>query len=135
MSGAGLVMVGLLGSPYLDIGGPYLSSGTVSTIVVVIGVSLVGIAHGFINAPVVTHVGQTELANRVGANPVTTAYRFLERGGHVAGPLLLSQLFLLWGQGPHIIGAIGVGTAVLGLLFVAHRLVPRSKALRAEPAE
>jgi hypothetical protein len=128
MSGIGLVMVGLLGTPVLP-------AGWMSTVVVVIGVSLVGIAHGFINAPVVSHVSQSELAKRVGANPVTTAYRFLERGGHVAGPLLLSQFFLLWGQGPHIIGAIGIGTAVLGLLFVAHKLMPRQRSLRAEPAE
>jgi predicted MFS family arabinose efflux permease len=128
MSGIGLVLVGLLGTPILP-------SGWISTVVVVFGVSLVGIAHGFINAPVVSHVTQSELAKRVGATPVTTTYRFLERGGHVAGPLLLSQFFLLWGQGPHIIGAIGVGTAVLGLLFVAHKLMPRQRSLRAEPAE
>jgi MFS family permease len=128
MSGLGLVMIGLLGTPLLP-------AGWISTAVVVAGVSLVGIAHGFINAPVVSHVTQSELAKRLGANPVTTTYRFLERGGHVAGPLLLSQFFLLWGQGPHIIGAIGVGTAVLGLLFVAHKLMPRQRSLRAEPAE
>ena len=136
MSGVGLVMIGLLASPYLQIAAPYMNVATLGTIIVVIGISLVGIAHGFINAPVVTHVTRSELAKRLGANPVTTAYRFLERGGHVAGPLLLSQFFLLWGQGAYIIGAIGVGTAVLGLLFVAHRLLPRrQRSLGAEPAE
>jgi hypothetical protein len=116
-------------------GSPLLGNDFMSTVVVVCAVAVVGIAHGFINAPVVTHVGQTSLAGRIGANPTTTAYRFLERGGHIAGPLLLSQLFLLWGQGPHIIGAIGIAVIVLGLTFVVYRLMPRSAQLRGEPAE
>src|SRR4051794_3113957 len=82
MSGVGLVMVGFMGSPVVG-------NGLLSTTTIVVAVLIVGVAHGFINAPVVTHVGQTALAKRIGVNPTTTAYRFLERGGHVAGPLLL----------------------------------------------
>jgi predicted MFS family arabinose efflux permease len=128
LSGLGLMVIGLMGSPLL---GEHF----ISTVVVVSAVAVVGVAHGFINAPVVTHVGQTALAGRIGANPTTTAYRFLERGGHIAGPLLLSQLFLLWGQGPHIIGAIGGAVVVLGLMFVVYRLFPQPAPLRGEPAE
>ena len=128
LSGLGMIVIGLMGSPVLG-------NSFISTVVVVCAVAVVGIAHGFINAPVVTHVGQTNLAGRIGANPTTTAYRFLERGGHIAGPLLLSQLFLLWGQGPHIIGAIGIAVILLGLTFVMYRLMPRSAQLRGEPAE
>jgi hypothetical protein len=98
-------------------------------------VLIVGVAHGFINAPVVTHVGQTALAKRIGANPTTTAYRFLERGGHVTGPLLLSQLFLFWGQGPNIIGGIGGAVAILAVIFVAYKLLPQPARLQGEPAE
>ena len=127
-SGLGMIVIGLMGSPLFG-------NSFISTVVVVCAVAVVGLAHGFINAPVVTHVGQTTLASRIGANPTTTAYRFLERGGHIAGPLLLSQLFLLWGQGPHIIGAIGIAVIVLGLMFVVYRLMPRSVQLRGEPAE
>jgi predicted MFS family arabinose efflux permease len=128
MSGVGLFLVGFMGSSILG-------DGLLSTTVVVVAVFMLGIAHGFINAPVVTHVGQIELAKRIGANPTTTAYRFLERGGHIAGPVLLSQFFLLWGQGPHIIGGIGLGVALLGIAFVAHRLMPRPARIQAEPAE
>lgn len=135
MSGVGLAMVGLLGSPLLKLAAPYMNPSMLGTVVVVVGVILVGIAHGFINAPVVTHVAQSELSKRVGANSVTTAYRFLERGGHVAGPLVLSQLFLVWGQGPQVVGAFGVVTAILGVLFVAHWLLPRGKRVGMEPAE
>jgi predicted MFS family arabinose efflux permease len=128
MSGAGLVTVGFMGSSILG-------SGPFSTVVVVAAVLLVGVAHGFINAPVVSHVGQTALAKRIGANPTTTAYRFLERGGHVSGPLLISQFFLLWGQGPYVIGGIGVAVLVFGVLFVGYRLVPQPARLQGEPAE
>lgn len=128
MSGVGLFCVGFMGSPLLG-------NGLLSTTVVVVSVFMVGIAHGFINAPVVTHVGQIELAKRIGANPTTTAYRFVERGGHIMGPVLISQFFLLWGQGPQVIGGIGLGVAILGLVFVAHRLMPRPAQVQAEPAE
>ena len=127
LSGAGMVAIGFMGSRWLG-------DGLLSTSVVVVAVLVVGLAHGFINAPVVTHVGQTALAKRIGANPTTTAYRFLERGGHVMGPVLLSQFFLMWGQGAPVIGAIGFAIVVLGLVFVAHRLMPQPK-LQPEPAE
>src|SRR6185369_11075122 len=117
---------GLMGSPLL---GEHL----ISTVVVVSAVAVVGLAHGFINAPVVGHIGQTALAARIGANPTTTAYRFLERGGHIAGPLLLSQMFLLWGQGPYVIGGIGIAVVLFGFLFAMHRLLPQPAKLQGEP--
>jgi hypothetical protein len=123
-----MMAIGLMGSPWLG-------NGLLSTSVVVVAVLVVGLAHGFINAPVVTHVGQTALAKRIGANPTTTAYRFLERGGHVMGPVLLSQFFLIWGQGAPVIGAIGLAITMLGLVFVAHRIVPQPAKLQGEPAE
>jgi MFS family permease len=128
LSGAGLVLVGLMGSPML-------SNGFFGTVSVMAGVVIVGIAHGFINAPVVTHVSHTNLAGRIGVTPVATTYRFIERFGHIAGPFLISQLFLVWGQSPQIILWIGVATAALGLLFVAHGLPARLRAMHAEPAE
>jgi MFS family permease len=118
MSGAGLMLIGIMGSTLVG-------HGHLSTAVAVAGVILVGVAHGFINAPVVTHVGISDLALRIGAAPTTTTYRFLERAGHISGPFLVSQLFLIWGQGPYIIGWIGVFTTVLGLLFVMNSVRPK----------
>jgi MFS family permease len=128
ISGIGLVMIGFLDTPYLE-------NGLLSTAVVVVAVLLVGVAHGLINAPVVTHVGQSALADRIGANTVTTAYRFIERLGHVAGPLLLSQLFLVWGQGAHIIGGIGAVVIVLGLIFLVGRERAQAAKLQSEAVE
>jgi predicted MFS family arabinose efflux permease len=117
ISGIGLALVGCMGSPLL-------ASGPFGTVVVVAGVVLVGLAHGFINAPVVTHVAQSNLAARIGANPVTTAYRFLERVGHVAGPLVVGQLFLVWGQSPQVLAWIGAAAASLGILFILRKAPP-----------
>jgi predicted MFS family arabinose efflux permease len=127
VSGMGLVFIGLMGS---DI----LGNGTVSTAVVIAGVLVVGIAHGFINAPVVTHVAHSNLAEQIGANPVTTTYRFLERIGHVAGPFLVGQLFLIWGQSAHVLIWVGVATAALGFLFLIRTPPPRIRALGPEAA-
>src|SRR5216683_2261229 len=96
ISGFGLVLIGFMGSNATG-------HGTLSTVLVVLGVVLVGSAHGFINAPVVTHIAHSELAKQIGANPATATYRFLERLGHVAGPIMVAQLFLIWGQTAHII--------------------------------
>ena len=127
ISGAGLVLVGMMGSDVLG-------NGALSTAVVIGGVLIVGIAHGFVNAPVVTHVAHSQLAGQIGANSVTTTYRFLERIGHVAGPFIVGQLFLIWGQSGQILIWIGVGTVMLGLLFLIRTAPPRMDAVGSEPA-
>ena len=127
ISGLGLVLISLMGT---DSPG----HGSLSTAAVVSGVMIVGIAHGFINAPVVTHVAHSDLAAQIGATPVTTAYRFLERIGHVAGPFLVGQLFVFWGQSAHILLWIGLATAALGLVFLVRTTPPRFHARAPEAA-
>ncbi|PMM29158.1 MFS transporter [Vibrio lentus] len=51
---------------------------------------VMGVSHGFINAPVVTHVVTT--TQGVNANSVASTYRFLERLGHVLGSVVVSAL-------------------------------------------
>lgn len=51
---------------------------------------VMGVAHGFINAPVVTHVVTT--TQGVNANSVASTYRFLERLGHVLGSVVVGVL-------------------------------------------
>ena len=111
ISGGGLVLIGSIGSPSVG-------NGLLGAMVVVVGVVCVGLAHGFINAPVVTHVAHSEIAKQIGAGSVTTTYRFVERLGHVAGPVLIAQMFLIWGQTPQVLIAIGIATATLAFLFL-----------------
>ena len=44
---------------------------------------------------------------------------------------MVSQLFLIWGQGPYIIGWIGVFIMVLGLIFAAQVFRPRVSRMEA----
>jgi MFS family permease len=127
ISGMGLMFIGLMGSDALGQGG-------FGTFVVTGGVVTVGIAHGLINAPVVTHVAHSQLAAQIGANSVTTTYRFLERVGHVAGPFLVGQFFLIWGQNARVLIWVGVATAILGILFLVRTAPPRLDAIGPEPA-
>ena len=79
---------------------------------------MIGLAHGFVYAPVVTHVLNTPLTAEIGTNSVTSAYRFLERIGHVAGPMIVGQLFFFAGEESWIIAWIGVGLLVFAFLFL-----------------
>jgi predicted MFS family arabinose efflux permease len=112
LSGGGLVMVGIMGSAALTAALP-------STALMIVGVILVGIAHGFVNAPVITHVAHSRLSEQLGANAVTAVYRFVERIGHVFGPMLMGQCFLIWGESLQIITWSGSIIAVFGVLFIA----------------
>ena len=114
LAGAGMVLIGLT----TNVGGSPLAGNIMpSTVLLVCGAAVVGAAHGFINAPVVTHVTNTKLSRQIGEASTSAAYRFLERIGHVAGPLLVGQLFAVYGLSPTIILQIGIVVALLGLLF------------------
>ncbi len=116
ISGLGLMAIGLI--DWEGINGRD-DGGLLVTLVLIIGVATVGIAHGFINAPVVTHVSDSELATKIGPTSVTATYRFLERIGHVAGPMIVGQMFLYWGQSALNLMWIGVAIALLGILFLS----------------
>jgi hypothetical protein len=49
---------------------------------------------------------------------LTATYRFLERLGHIAGPIIVSQLFLIWGQSALLLTWIGAVIALCGILFL-----------------
>ncbi|UCH72782.1 MAG: MFS transporter [Rhodospirillales bacterium] len=115
LSGVGLIMIGLIGwGPVAN----QADSSVAMTLLLIAGVAIVGIAHGFINAPVVTHVANSELAAATGETSATAAYRFLERIGHVAGPFIVGQLFIFSNRDPMVVTWIGAAIALLGVLFI-----------------
>ncbi|MEZ5669080.1 MAG: MFS transporter [Alphaproteobacteria bacterium] len=124
ISGLGLALVGAV-DRVTDLAG--VPAGLAEAAVLLAGVALVGIAHGFINAPVVTHVTESALGHAVGASTVTASYRFLERAGHVAGPIIVGQLFIVAGQRAELIAWIGGAIALFAVLFVL-RAAPRRTA-------
>ena len=114
LSGAGLGLIGLLGWSWFD-EIPY--GAVVEILFVVTGIVLLGAAHGFINAPIVSHVAGLELGQRIGVSALTATYRFLERIGHVAGPLVVGQMFLFAGEQAIVLAWSGLAIVVLGVLF------------------
>ncbi len=114
VGGLGLFLIGLIG--WLP-GAAGVGGSLLVTLILVVGVATIGIAHGLINAPVVTHVADSRLAARVGASSLTATYRFLERLGHIAGPMIVAQLFLIGGQGTQVLLWLGSAVLAFGILF------------------
>ncbi|MDJ0945532.1 MAG: MFS transporter [Kiloniellales bacterium] len=111
--GAGLTLIA-----FLDWQPPGSANSALPTTILILGVAIVGIAHGFINAPVVTHVAESVLARKLGAESLTATYRFLERVGHIAGPIVISQLFLLGGQESKLMLWVAGAITLFGLIFL-----------------
>jgi len=136
---AGLGMVGLTAIDWpgfvgLPFGEPLRVAAVLAAMLVI------GIGHGLINAPVVAHVSSLAVARKVGIAGLTASYRFLERIGHVAGPLLVGVFFRLYGEGGEALFWLGLALTSLMLLFLLlgrpasatraegqpHTLAPRS---------
>ncbi|MGL4241634.1 MAG: MFS transporter [Beijerinckiaceae bacterium] len=98
---------------------PPTASPHMATALIIIGVIIVGISHGYINAPVVTHITNGRYADGVGITSAAAGYRLLERVGHVAGPVIIGQLFAIFGASWTILGGIAIGIFVLGAVFVS----------------
>ena len=92
-------------------------SSYLGNIFIIAGVLILGMAHGCINAPVVTHIMDTKAANQIGSNVATATFRFLERFGHVAGPIIVGQLLIFTNYDPLSVAYIGVAIILCGLLF------------------
>ncbi len=115
LSGVGLAVIGSVGWPSLGtqaIGPIYV------TLILLTGTFIVGLAHGFINAPVISFIASTDAARRLGEAPVTAFYRFIERVGHIAGPLVVGQLFFLSGRSPAVIAWLGLAMVIFAVLFL-----------------
>ncbi|CAN1561015.1 MFS_MdtG_SLC18_like domain containing protein [Rhabdaerophilaceae bacterium] len=110
--GLGLIaLVGLDGISGKDI------HPAVAASVIGLGVMVIGVAHGFINAPVVTHVAESKIAQRLGVSNVASTYRLVERAGHMIGPVLMGQIFVLFGPSWSTIGWIAGAVLLLTILF------------------
>jgi hypothetical protein len=110
-SGLGLGILGLAG-----LAAPWP---VMAPVVPVLGLFVLGLAHGCINAPVVTHIGRTPVAARLGGSVAGSLYRFLERAGHVSGPIVVGQLLAFQRQGSYALGWVGAGVLLAGMLFAA----------------
>ncbi len=130
VSGLGLLLIALVDEASFGHGS---YAGVIETLLLMLGIAAVGGAHGLINAPIVTHVAELDLARRIGAGSATAAYRFLERIGHVAGPLLVSQLLAWSGQIGATLQRVAFVVGAFGLAFLLLQRVLRTRASRRGP--
>ncbi len=114
LSAFALLLIGRLGWGWFD---NFAYGSALEVGFVLIGVILLGLAHGLINAPIVSHVAALDISQRIGVPALTATYRFLERIGHVAGPLIVGQMFIIFGDRAAVLTWIGLGITVLGFMF------------------
>ncbi|PAJ75208.1 hypothetical protein CJF42_06040 [Pseudoalteromonas sp. NBT06-2] len=118
-SGLGLIMLGMLGqlATHQEM---LVGKSFKLTAVILVSVLLIGIAHGLIHAPIVTHVVRSKSALLVGQATTAATYRFLERLGCIAGPVLAS-LILVNHDGTmniELLVLVGFSIIVCGIIFI-----------------
>jgi MFS family permease len=114
LTAAGLGTISLVGMPSII---NWSSNTFPATLIILAGVIMVGLAHGLVNAPVVTHVAETRIAASLGAGNVAATYRLVERFGHMLGPVIMGQIFIYFGLSWAAVGFVGLGIFILSVLF------------------
>ena len=117
--GSTLTAAGLLLLACLGWGAAVVGDGVGQTLLIVTAVVVIGVAHGLINAPILTHVSELDVSARCGSSTVAASYRFLERIGHAVGPMLVGQMLILSGGNPAIFVWLAAGLLICGILFVS----------------
>ena len=87
---------------------------------VTVGITLLGVFHGLIHAPIIDHVAASRAAEKYGRASTVANYRFLERVGQIIGPPLAAAL-LISGNNQTVIANLlyfGLAMLVAALLFV-----------------
>ncbi len=110
--GIGLVLMGQIDAAWVT----GLGVNNMGLAVIMGGILILGLAHGFIHAPIVTYIADTVSAEKLGKSSATSLYRFLERIGHVSGPIIVSQLLLLTTKQSQVMmftGVVLIGFAIL----------------------
>lgn len=113
-AGLGLILIGMMGWDSIA----HSAIPNLGTYILLVGMSVLGIAHGFITAPIITHVANSRAALSLGKNSTTSLYRFLERAGHIGGPVVVGALLAANNNSFTTLGWIGAFVALFGLLFV-----------------
>ncbi len=129
LSGIGLVMISAVGWQF---GGFDVTQLVPAALVIVSGAIVIGVGHGFINAPVITQVTESRISGQLGAGPVAATYRLLERAGHTSGPMIVGQVAVITGSGTLALGWIGGALIAFGMVFAVSLQADRGRTLAPE---
>jgi MFS family permease len=127
-SGLGLLLIGAMGSKLIM--GASLS--LLPTIVLIAGTLTLGVFHGFINAPIITHITGTKVSKVLGRSATASFYRTIERVGQIFGPFVMSQFLIFYNQGTGAFVLMGLITIGLGIAYMA---TFKTGAARPQPAK
>lgn len=111
----GLYMISYIGWSDLN---DIIYSSKIEVMIVTIGVMILGLAHGMINAPIVSHITAFDISKRIGMSSIVANYRFVERLGHVAGPIIVGQLFIFADQEILALVWIGMIIGAMSIIFL-----------------
>ncbi|MEM8652705.1 MAG: hypothetical protein AAGF54_19420, partial [Pseudomonadota bacterium] len=65
----------------------------------------------------VTFVADSDLAHKIGAGRATATYRFVERLGHITGPVIMGLLFTQFDNEWSALGFVAAAIGLLGIFF------------------
>ncbi len=89
----------------------------IQTYLIIVCLLLAGASNGLLAAPVLTHINKTDVALKYGHKSITATYIFLERGGHVIGPVFISYILLVGGQSSLALSFFGVMMIFFGVIY------------------
>lgn len=113
-SGVGLVFIGLMGWSQVT----HTVIPQLPTILLIAGITIVGLMHGLIQTPIIHYLASTRIAGTLGVKSTVAMFRVFERFGNVGGPILVGQLVLLSHGSAIGLSWLGIIVMLFGVLFV-----------------
>lgn len=117
MGGIGLIIMGLMDKIILI--GFELPYFQFRTLLLIVGIVILGLSHGLIHAPIMTHISETAVAKKFGSSFVSSLYRLLERVGHISGPYFVGVLLIYNDNAIISLSIIGLIVVILSILFAS----------------
>jgi MFS family permease len=112
-SGIGLLLMGIIGLPVFREPAMVVQG----TLFLILGMLVLGLSHGFIQAPIITHIAGTTTSTRLGKSTATSIYRLYERFGNIGGPMLVGTILVNLRYSAVGISWIGALALIFGLVF------------------
>jgi len=112
-SGVGLILFGLMDVEAIQLPG-LADTGILFALA---GMIAIGCGHGFIQAPVISYITDTRVADTLGQSTTTSFYRLFERFGNIGGPIVIGLLLSVNNYKAVTITWVGIAVIIFAFLF------------------